>query len=112
VGAEHAITGLPTVPEGIFLMSDDLKAFRDGPVEPTERDPRAPGVGFIAVNKGDELRYFLIDGVPVAAVPAMSERYVVGTQPGSYVTQWRTSLGDQVDAPRTVTLPGRIVFGD
>lgn len=112
VGASYLESGLPSVPEGVFLSSEALSGLRTSAVEPAERDLRAPPDGFIADNQSDALRYLLIDGVPVVAVPAASERYVVGTQPGSYTVEWRTFLGDQVAEPKVVDFPARIVFGD
>jgi hypothetical protein len=110
--ANFANSGLPVAPAGIFLTRDELAAFRSAPLPPPSKsDPRAPGEGFIAANQSDTLMYLVIDGVPVVAVPPQSERYVIGTARGRYVTQWRTFLGDRVLPAQTVEIPARIVYG-
>jgi hypothetical protein len=111
-GASYAASGLPTAPGGIFLSRDELAAFRTAKLDlPPSDDPSAPGEGFLAMNQTDALEYLLLDGVPVVAVPPASQRYVIGTQRGRYVTQWRTFLGDHVAPPATTELPARIRFG-
>lgn len=111
-GAAFSDSGLPIAPAGIFLTREELARLRTASDEPTPRDQTgAPGEGFIAVNPSDILRYLLVDGVPVVAVPAASETYVIGTLGGRYVVQWRTFLGDAVSPPTTVGLPARITYG-
>ena len=53
----------------------------------------------------------VVDGIPVVAVPAASERYVIGPQRGRYTTQFRTFLGETVDPPQIVELPARLHHG-
>ncbi|MEO7327270.1 MAG: hypothetical protein ABI193_01745 [Minicystis sp.] len=105
-------SGLPTVLNDIFLTRDEMGSLRNTalPLPPT-RDPTAPSEGFVAINHTDQLAYLLLDGVPVVAVPAASERYVLGPQRGRYVTQFRTFLGETVDPPQTVELPARLHHG-
>lgn len=111
-GAAFSAAGLPAVPHGIFLSRDELAAFRTTPVAlPPTTDPGVPGEGFMAVNHGDRLAYLLLDGVPVVAVPAASERYVIGPPRGRYVAQWRTFLGEKIDPPRAVEIPARLTHG-
>ena len=57
---------------------------------------RAPGEGFVAINPTDAMRFILIDGVPVAWVPAHGQRYVIGTTRGRYTVQWRSFLGSYI----------------
>jgi hypothetical protein len=111
-GASRSAAGLPAVPHGIFLSRDEIAAFRTGKLDlPPPADPAAPGEGFLAVNHADMLMYLLVDGIPVVAVPAASERYVIGPPRGRYVFQWRTFLGEKVDPPQTVELPARVIHG-
>jgi hypothetical protein len=111
-GVRYAPAGLPSVPQGIFLTRDELAAFRTAPLAlPPVRDPSVPGEGFVAVNHADRLMYLLLDGVPVVAVPPQAERYVIGPPRGRYSAQWRSFLGEKVQAPTTVEMPARIVYG-
>lgn len=111
-GAAYAASGLPTAPGGIFLSREELAAFRSAKLDlPPKNDPTAPGEGFVAANQTDTLEYLLVDGVPVVAVPPASERYVIGTERGRYVMQWRTFLGDKLAPPATFELPARISLG-
>jgi hypothetical protein len=111
-GGAHMSGGLPASPDGVFLTRAELAAFRTGAQGPPgQRDPSAPGEGFVAVNHTDVLTYFLLDGVPVVAVPPSSERTLVGTARGKYTGQWRTFLGERVGPARVVELPARVVHG-
>jgi hypothetical protein len=111
-GAAFSAAGLPAVPHGIFLSRDELAAFRTMPVAlPPTTDPGVPGEGFMAVNHGDRLAYLLLDGVPVVAVPAASERYVIGPPRGRYVAQWRTFLGEKIEPQRAIEIPARLTHG-
>jgi hypothetical protein len=109
-GANYTPAGLPTVPYGIFLSKDELAAIRSAPLQlPPSTDATVPGEGFTAVNQTDMLTYLLVDGIPVIAVPAVSERYVIGPPRGRYVVAWRTFLGEKIEPPRTVDFPARLV---
>ncbi|MBK8258697.1 MAG: hypothetical protein IPK82_39320 [Polyangiaceae bacterium] len=111
-GARYAASGLPIAPGGILLSKEELAAFRTGPLpSPSPPQPLAPGEGFIAVNQTDTLLYVLIDGVPVALVPAQSDRYVIGTTRSRYSVQWRTFLGEKILPASIVEMPARFVLG-
>lgn len=111
-GLAFTPAGLPTAPDGIFLSLPELAAFRTGPAQlTTPPNPSAPGEGFIAINHENTLMYLLLDGVPVVAVPAASERYVIGTARGRYVAQWRTFLGERIAPPQTIEMPARLTYG-
>ena len=111
-GAQYAPSGLPIAPGGIFLSKEELAAFRTSPMNlPAPTDTTAPGEGFVAVNQTDTLLYVLVDGVPVAVVPPLAERYVIGTLRGRYVIEWRTFLGEKRDPPALVELPARFTIG-
>jgi hypothetical protein len=110
-GAKLSPAGLPTAPAGIFLSREELAAFRTAPLDLPPPAPGAPGEGFIAANQTDTLHYLLVDGVPVVAVPALSERYLIGTDRGRYTLQWRTFLGEVIEPAATVELPARVVLG-
>jgi hypothetical protein len=111
-GPRYAPSGLPIAPGGILLTRDEVAALRTGPLaQPSPPDPSAPGEGFVAVNQTDTLLYVLLDGVPVALVPPLGERYVIGTTRGRYLVQWRTFLGEKVMPPSLVEMPARITIG-
>jgi hypothetical protein len=116
--ASFTETGLPPDATGVFLTREDLAAFRSAEV-PNKPEPRtdpdfvgAPAEGFAAENKTDALRYVLVDGVPVAWVPAHGRQFLVGTKRGRYVVQWRSFLGSFVGEPRAVLFPARIALGE
>jgi len=112
VGAQYAPSGLPIAPGGIVLTREELAAFRTAPVNiPAPTDPSAPGEGFVAVNQTDTLLYLLVDGVPVALVPPLAEKYVIGTVRGRYLMEWRTFLGEKIYPPSLLELPARFTIG-
>ena len=111
-GAQYTPSGLPIAPGGIVLTRDEMAAFRTGPLNlPAPTDPSAPGEGFVAVNQTDVLLYLLVDGVPVALVPPLGEKYVIGTVRGRYTIQWRTFLGEKIYPPTQIELPARFTIG-
>jgi hypothetical protein len=110
-GATFAATGLPDAPSGIFLTAGELRALRTAPLPGAVAEKTAPGEGFIAQNHGDTLLYFLLDGIPVVTVPPGTERYVIGTQKGRYLAQWRTFLGERIYPAHPVELPARVAYG-
>lgn len=111
-GVPYQATGLPIAPDGIFVTREELKAFRNAAIAPSgNADPLAPGEGFMAANWSEMLMYLLLDGVPVAAVPAGKERYLIGTQRGRYSVQWRTFLGEKVMPAQVVEFPAKISYG-
>lgn len=109
--------GLPPNASGIFLTREEMMAFRSRGIEiPQPRtDPAAagaPGEGLLAVNHTDALRFLLLDGVPVAWVPAHGRQYVIGTRPGRYNLQWRSFLGTHVGESKEVLVPARVAIGE
>ena len=111
-GARYAPSGLPIAPGGIVLTREELASFRTGPLNlPPSTDASAPGEGFVAVNQTDTLLYLLVDGVPVALVPPLAEKYVIGTVRGRYTIQWRTFLGEKIYPPTQIELPARFTIG-
>lgn len=103
--AELATEGLPDASDGVYLSQEELGAFRKQAAQVGARDPGAPQEGFLADNGRDFAMTLLIDGVPVVSVPAGEKRLMLGTQPGRYTVQWRTFLGDRIEAAETAELP-------
>ena len=109
-------SGLPPVPSGIFLTREQVGALRTRALESSveRKDPEAqgaPGEGFVAVNDTDALRYVLLDGVPVAWVPAHGQQYVIGTVRGRYTVQWRSFLGTYIGELKVVEFPAKLKLG-
>jgi hypothetical protein len=105
-GAEYQPFGLPEVPNGAFLSKDEMSAFRSKPDLKVDGKGGASSEGLVLENESDRLLYFVLDGVPVVAVPAMSSRTLLGPIRGKYEGQWRSFLGDLVDAPTDIDVPG------
>jgi hypothetical protein len=111
-GGSFATTGLPPETGGIFLTREELAAFRTRPVDTaTSRAPGSPDEGVVLRNGTDSLRYALLDAIPLAWVPPGRDQWVIGPPKGRYTVQWRTFLGDAVEPPSIIDLPGRTVVG-
>jgi hypothetical protein len=111
-GGEFTPASLPPSGAGVFLTKDELGAFRLRPLDgPPFRAPGAPDEGLLLHNGTDGVRYVLVDSVPVAWVPPNRDQVIAGLPRGRYVVQWRTFLGDAVDAPIAVELPARVAIG-
>ncbi len=111
-GAVFKIGELPPQADGVLLTRDDLAGLRSRPVQSTKQaPPGTPGEGFTAVNTLDSMAYVLIDGVAVSWIRPHSEQYIIGTKPGVYAVSWRDFLGVDVEPPKPVELPARVVLG-
>jgi hypothetical protein len=111
-GAQVAATVVPPQPSGVLLTRDETAAFRLRPGEAGAPGPDAPAEGLLARNATDGLRYLLVDGVPVAWVLPGEEAALPGFPRGRYTVQWRTFLGDRVEAPKLVEVPARVAVGE
>ena len=114
--ATFVSSGLPPNCASTNLTFDQLRAFRtrasDLPVPRTDPEALdAPQEGIIATNRTDSPRILLLDGVPVAWIPAQSEQHVRGPRDGRYRAQWRSFLGTAVDEPFDLWIPSRISVG-
>lgn len=105
--AQYRVEGIPAAPAGIFVDREGLASIRTADAEVTPGKD-APGEGITVRNETEVLLYFVLDGLPVAAVPPLADRYIVGPRPGRYNIQWRTFLGDRVDPARVELVPGRV----
>ncbi|MBK6520605.1 MAG: hypothetical protein IPM79_12065 [Polyangiaceae bacterium] len=104
-GAERTDASLPQS-DGVFVTRDELRAMRKTPLDITKTDPAAPPDGFIADNGRDQPMELWLDGLPIVSVPALGKRFLVGAQNGRYNAQWRTFLGDRIEPPEVVEIPG------
>ena len=104
---------LPPQASGVLLSQTELRGLRNRDAEVTvPEDAGAPDDGALAVNRTHTLQYLLLDGVPVAWVPAQRQLHVRGLRRGRYVVSWRDFLGIDVAPPRTLDLPARVVVGE
>jgi hypothetical protein len=108
-GAGYEATGLPTSPEGVFLVPAELEGLRSKSDPKVEPGTSAPSEGIIVENALDRRVYFALDGVLLALVspPPESTRYVLGMPKGRYTGEWRTFFGEIIEAPHEIILPGR-----
>lgn len=101
----------PFSPADLLVSRAELAAFRTAPVDvpfSASRDaqPPPPESGLVLVNASDELRVVWLDGVEVAWVAPGNRLALPMLLRGRYALQWRTFLGDSLDAPDTVVVPG------
>jgi hypothetical protein len=112
LAAQFSQATLPPQPSGVLLTRDEAAALHLRPVDVGPPAPGSPAEGVLAKNATDNLRYLLLDGVPIAWVMPGAELYIIGPPRGHYVAQWRSFLGDAVDPPRNVDLPARLSVGE
>lgn len=103
---------LPPARNGLWgmLATGELAALRTGPVD-VPAGPTPAGEGVLVANNTDQVRALFLDGVPVAWVAPGGKDGLYGLQRGKYVAQWRTLLGDVVDAPTSLVVPGAAIVG-
>jgi hypothetical protein len=106
----------PLPPAEVLLTRGELAALRSAPVDVPPlpgRDAQAPAPesGLLLVNSSDELRVVWLDGVPVAWLAPGAREPLPSLVRGRYSLQWRTFLGDALDAPETVAAPGQSEIG-
>jgi len=101
----------PFSPADLLVPRTELAAFRTAPVDvppPASRDaqPAPPESGLVLINSSDELRVVWLDGVEVAWIAPGNRLALPMLLRGRYALQWRTFLGDSLDAPDAVIVPG------
>jgi hypothetical protein len=110
-----AYTAQPlAAPSDVFLAPQELAAFRSAPID-VPLAPTSPGqeppTGLLLHNTTDGVRFVWLDGVPIAWLGPGERNQLTGIQRGRYQLQWRTFLGDVVDPPQVVTVPGKATAG-
>ena len=112
-GAELVKGELPAGGPAVVLGKSKLSELRLRPAPRDEKpDPLAPKAGLLLVNRSESLRYVLLDGVPIARVPARSDVHVDGLLPGKYGLVTLDFVGDDPTPLRIVALPARVALGD
>jgi hypothetical protein len=71
----------------------------------------APQQGLLAVNRTLTLRALVVDGIPVAWLPAGSELTLPELKNGNYTIGWRDFFGTFVESPKTIFLPAKVTLG-
>lgn len=110
-GAEMKPGELPPSTTGVLLSPAELTSLRRAPSANVTPEPGAPGEGLRAVNHEDGLRYLMVDGVPVAWVPAGGSVYLLGLSQSLYHVSWRDFLGGHVTPDIKQTVPGVVTLG-
>lgn len=104
---------IPTAPTAQVPSNERLRELRLHALPRTEKpDPAAPKDGLVIQNRGDGLRYLLLDGLAVARVAPRSELKLQGLLPGKYALATLDFLGDDPTPLRIVELPARVALGD
>lgn len=108
--AIFAPTPWPVNDVNAILSNQELAAFRSSDVD-VAPSPNATGDALTVVNATDELRLLFLDGVAAAWAAPGARGELRGLHHGRYIAQWRTFLGDAVEAPTTLTVPGTVQVG-
>ena len=107
-------TPLPFEAGHALLGPTDLATLRTSAVDVPLPDGGAASAdrSLVLVNATDELRLAWLDGIATAWLSPGESLRVLGLTRGRYSIQWRTFLGDAVEAPQPVVVPGSSKMGD
>lgn len=113
--ATFATAPLPVAGVSAMLSAAELGALHttdvDPPPPPPPATPPPPSDTLVVANSTVELRLLYLDGVAVAWAAPGARGEIRGLKRGRYVGQWRTFLGDSVEPPTAVTVPGTTQVG-
>ena len=111
--AEHHIGSQLAAGPPILLTSNELKSFRVRDGRPPERrDAETPKEGLLVTNAGELPTYFLVDGVPVARLPAAGSDVLLDLRAGTYAVSARDFLSADANPATMTVVPARIVVGE
>ena len=100
-------TDLPLPPAELLVPRSDLPTFRSAPVDlPSAPDASPIEPGLVLVNSTDQLLAVWVDGVALLWVAPGAREVLLGLVRGRYTVQWRTFLGEAVDVPQLLGVPG------
>ncbi|MGC4090690.1 MAG: hypothetical protein QM756_23020 [Polyangiaceae bacterium] len=112
-GAHFAPLELPPASAVLIPNPERLRDLRVRALPRSEKaDPAAPKEGLVVQNRGDSLRYVLLDGLPMARVAPRSELRIDSLLPGKYGLVTLEFLGDDPTPLRIVELPARVALGE
>lgn len=111
--AQHRIGGLLEAGTPFLVQPAELKSFRTREGRPPERrDAETPKEGLLVTNAGELPTYFLVDGVPVARLPAGGAEVLLDLRAGTYSVSARDFLSADTNAATMTVVPARIVVGE
>jgi hypothetical protein len=111
--ARFAPHELPAMGPALLVSAERLADIRLRPAARGEKpDPLAPKQGISLLNRSENCRYVLLDGLLVARMPAHSELHIDTLLPGKYAIHSRDFLGNDATPLRTLELPARVSFGE
>lgn len=99
-GAVFTDAPLPAASSELFATPAEIAAIHNGPPGAEARGPLA------LANSTDQLRYAFLEGAPVAWLAPHARIELPHMPKGKYQVTWRSFLGDAVDPPHTVDVPG------
>jgi len=112
-GAEFRQGELPPPPPTVLLSDNELAEFRVRPAARTDKpDPNAPKNGLLLVNHSEGLRYFSVDGAPVAHILPGAEQILRGLRAGKYQVSARDFFDGEDALVKSVEVPARFIIGD
>ncbi len=113
-GAIFTPTPPPHEASAIWLSPSDLAALRTSAVDVPAPDGGAVSSdrALVLQNATDEVRVAWLDGIATAWMSPGETLRVLGLTRGRYVVQWRTFLGDSIEAPQSVFVPGSSKVGE
>ncbi|MFZ5895858.1 MAG: hypothetical protein ACOY0T_32680 [Myxococcota bacterium] len=111
--ARFAALELPSSPSALVLNAERLRELRlRGLARSEKAEAAAPKEGLIVQNRGDSLRYLLLDGLGIARLAPRSELRIDSLLPGKYALVTLDFLGDDATPLRIVELPARVAVGE
>ena len=112
-GARFSALELPATGAALIPSSERLRELRLRALPRSEKpDPAAPKEGLVVQNRGDSLRYLLLDGLAIARVAPRSELKIHSLLPGKYGLVTLDFFGDDPTPLRIVALPARVALGE
>ncbi|HET7538766.1 MAG TPA: hypothetical protein VFK05_02810 [Polyangiaceae bacterium] len=112
-GAEFRQSELPPPPPMVLLSDGELADFRTRAAARTEKpEPNAPKNGLLLVNHSEGMRWFTVDGAPVARLAAGIEQVLLGLRAGKYQLSARDFFDSEDAAGKSLEVPGRFGVGE
>lgn len=112
-GAEFRRSELPPPPPIALLSENELADLRVRPAARADKpEPGAPKSGLWLVNHSEGLRYFTVDGAPVARLLPGAELTLPALRAGKYQVSARDFFDGEEALVKTIEAPARFSLGD